>query len=189
MKVKSRYFTVAVALLVGLLAMSASAQRAGDIPLEIRELEVDTMRTPEYNVNGVQNRAGRREWLVIATQYETKPEWIDELTFTYYVLFNDEEARPPYKLFRGEVTYTNIKEDRHMSRMYMHPSILERYDEPEYVGLEVKYEGRIVGRVSEPQANERWWERFSPVEGFVLNRTQTPFAFINIETLEAIKQP
>jgi hypothetical protein len=32
-----------------------------------------------------------------------------------------------------------------------------------------------------------WWDRFSPVEGVLLNRGQTPFAAVDYDMYEAIK--
>lgn len=163
----------------------SQAQTARDVPVNIRGIEFDMVRTPEYNVSGVQNRAGHREWLKVFAQYETDEEWLDSLTFTYYILFRNKESRDnPYRLYRGQVEYLNIKDGRHMSEVFMHPSVPERYDEPEFVGLEVSYQGRLVARVSEPERDERWWERFSPIDGQVLMRKESPFGLVNIELYE-----
>jgi hypothetical protein len=36
-------------------------------------------------------------------------------------------------------------------------------------------------------AASRWWEQLPPVEGYVLNRMETPFAMIYFDDYEAIK--
>ena len=35
--------------------------------------------------------------------------------------------------------------------------------------------------------NQRWWEQMTPVDGYVLNRMETPFAMISFDDYEAIK--
>ena len=54
-------------------------------------------------------------------EFTAAPEWTDELTFKYYILFNG-------KLLTGEVTHTNIpagRDDR--SVMYISPRTLARF--------------------------------------------------------------
>lgn len=184
-----RIIVVWIAVSAVIIPAAVCAQGARDIKVDIRDMKVEEVRTPEYNLNGTRNSAGRREWLKTVVYYETDEEWIDELTFTYYILFRLKENREtPYKLFKGEVSYVNIKEGRHKSAVYMHPGIVERYGEAEGVAVVVSLGGRPIAGTSEPETRERWWERFPPVEGFVLSRDETPFAFIDIDQYEAIKK-
>jgi hypothetical protein len=46
------------------------------------------LRTPEYNTSVARSGGSRRprEWMVHETNYETRPEWIDSLDFSYTVL-------------------------------------------------------------------------------------------------------
>jgi hypothetical protein len=41
--------------------------------------------------------------------------------------------------------------------------------------------------VSDPPARERWWERFSPVQGVLLNPQQTPWSISAYERYEQMK--
>ncbi|HRZ13746.1 MAG TPA: hypothetical protein P5567_14985 [Kiritimatiellia bacterium] len=161
---------------------------AASRPVDIRAMKGGKAITPQYQLLKGQAMARTREWFQILTQYETDPEWMDELTFTYYVLVRDKVG--PQKgpvLFRGDVTYVTIQEGKHMSDMYLHPSTLARYGEVEAVAVLVTFRGQLVAMESQPASNQRWWEQLAPVEGFLLNRMQTPFAMIDFDNYEAIK--
>ncbi|MBU1910362.1 MAG: hypothetical protein KJ726_09970, partial [Verrucomicrobia bacterium] len=132
--------------------------------------------------------ARTRNWFQILTQYDTAPEWMEELTFTYYVLARDKQATQRTQvLFRGEVTYVTIQKGRHMSDMYLHPSTIARYGEVEAMAVLVTFKGQLVAMESQPASQQRWWEQLAPVDGFILNRMETPFAMIDFDVYEAIK--
>jgi len=47
---------------------------------------------------------------------------------------------------------------------------------------------RIAAAISGlPITSQRWWEQVPPVDGYVLNRLETPFAMIAFDNYEAIK--
>jgi hypothetical protein len=161
-------------------------------PLVIRRITGTKVETPEYQVKKSQFAARTRQWYQLIVDYEVAPEWLDEATFTYYVLTlskKPEPGRNPRTLFKGEVTYVNIGRGRRRSDIYLHPSTVDRYGDVERVAVEVRVGGAIVARDGLPQgtAQQRWWEAFAPQDGFVLNRMQTPFAMINFDDYEAIK--
>jgi len=157
-------------------------------PVKIRGIKGGKASTPEYQLLKGQTMARTRDWFQILTQYETDPEWIDELTFTYYVLTRSKQGpqRGPV-LFRGEATYVTIQKGKHMSDMYLHPSTLARYGDVEAMAVLITYKGQLVAIESQPPSQQRWWEQLAPVDGFILNRMETPFAMIDFDTYEAIK--
>jgi hypothetical protein len=162
------------------------------VPLVVRRITGTKVETPEYQIKKSQFAARTRQWYQIIVDYEVAPEWLDEATFTYYVLTQSKRPEPgrnPRTLFKGEVTYINIGRGRRRSDIYLHPSTVDRYGEVERVAVEVRVGGAIVARDGLPQgtAQQRWWESFAPQDGFVLNRMQTPFAMINFDDYEAIK--
>lgn len=157
-------------------------------PLRIRDISGGKVKTPEYSVKSGQAVARTKEWFQIITQYDTEPEWLDEVDFTYYVLVKSKDPKaPPQMLFKGDVTYLNVERGKHRSDMFLHPSTLARFGEVQAVGVEVKIQGRVVGRESKPASNDTWWDRLPPREGLVLNRLQTPFAMLSFDDFEAIK--
>lgn len=179
---------VCLMLAVAVLAPEGFAQQAGE-PINIRKLTGTKAKTPEYKIiNEPAFIRVTKDWFIITTQYDSSPDWIDEITFTYYVLIRGRSAdQPKQTLLTGEVTYVNVQKGRHWSDMYLHPSTLARYGEVQGVAVVVKAQGRVVAMTSEPNSTQRWWELLAPVQGLVLNRMQTPFAMIAFDSYEAIK--
>lgn len=188
-----RFLGIGLAV-VGLgLAGSASAQQAGgaasltsDI-IRIRKMTPSTERTPIYRTTSPGNTSTRaRDWWRVVVEFETRPDWIDELEFTYYAYVKDQSNKNAEVMFRGGVTYVNIPKGRHLSDMFLHPGTLERMGRVEQVAVVVKHKGAVVAIDSTAQT-PNWWERFSPLDGVLLNRAQTPFAFIDFDLFNAIK--
>ena len=94
---------------------------------------------------------------------------------SFYVLMEGRDTPDKFNLFSGNVAYVNIERGRHEGYMFVQPGVLERFGTLKSVAVVVKARGQVVGIVSEPPSSERWWERFSPKEGAVFNRYQTPF--------------
>ena len=85
------------------------------------------------------------------------------------------------------MTYVNIQKGKHKSDMYLHPSTIARYGDVQRVGVVISSQGRVLAMESLPANNQRWWEQLTPLDGYVLNRMQTPFAMIYFDDYEAIK--
>lgn len=172
-----------------LFLSDAAAQESKGRVVRIRRIRGKTERTPQYKVvGGPQGRS--RDWYEITVEYDTAPEWIDELEFRYYVLMKTQKGRTQHILFRGDVTYVNIEKNmatRHKSAVYIHPSTLARYGEVERIAVLIYHEGRLEDMESDPSTKQRWWEQLTPQRGYILNRMQTPFAMINFDDYEAIK--
>jgi hypothetical protein len=159
-------------------------------PIAIRKIEGLKLPTPKFDFRGAPSNTGKpKEWFKIYVEYDTEPEWIDELNFTFYVLIKGKtKDAPPYSLFKAETSYIHIPAgSKHTADMYVHPNILSRYGDVERVAVEVRQGGRVLERVGKPALTEAWWERLSPIEGVLLNRSQTPFAIINVDDYEIIK--
>lgn len=176
----------------GVEAQQSPAAQGQQTPLAVRRITGTKVETPEYQIKKSQFAARTRNWYQIIVDYEVAPEWLDEATFTYYVLTQarrPEPGRNPRTLFKGEVTYVNIGRGKRRSDIYLHPSTVDRFGDVERVAVEVRVGGAIIARDGLPQgtAQQRWWESFSPQDGYVLNRMQTPFAMINFDDYEAIK--
>ena len=135
-----------------LLAAPASGQApaaGGSRILEIKRISGGKVNTPEYQLKKSQFAARTREWFQIIVDYETDPEWVDEASFTYYVVVKAKagQGRPgqsPYTLFKGDVTYINVEKGRHKSDIFIHPSTLSRYGDVERVAVLINVGGRLV---------------------------------------------
>lgn len=161
------------------------------------------VKTPVYSTNARGSTKQGRMWARVTLIYDTAPEWIDELTFQYYVLSSiKKKGRTHYSLFKQIVKYTDIERGRnHMSTVFLSPRALKRYGSPEAVAVEISREGNVIERASEiahgskiPKRGE-WWKNPKVVDsdavterdGYLLDRAHSPFALINIDDYEVIK--
>lgn len=173
-------------LLATVTALDCFAQ-ASEL-VAIKKISGLKVRTPEYRLVAGQAQARGKDWFSVNTTYDTAPDWVDDITFSYFVLITGKSpGQPRNTLLSGDVTYVNVQKGRHLSDMYLHPSTLARYGEVERVAVIVRVQGRVVAMASEPSSPQRWWEQLTPVQGLVLNRMETPFAMINFDNYEAIK--
>lgn len=173
-------------------ALAQQPAPAPSVPLIIRKITPTKVSTPEYQLRKNQFVGRTRDWFQITVDYDTAPTWVDEATFTYYVLVLNKKPEPgvnPRTLFKGEVSYINIERGKHKSDIYLHPSTASRFGDIERVAVQVSVGGRLVAMEGVPSGTvqQRWWESFSPQSGYLLNRKETPFAMINFDDYEAIK--
>ncbi len=184
---------IALLAAFGFSTLTALAQQppppgAGADILRIRRLTPTiTEKTPIYTTRSPTQTSGRQpNWWRVVVDFETAPDWIDELEFTYYVYMKDQSNKGAEVMFRGSVTYVNVPKGRHQSDMFLHPGTLARLGSVEQVAVVVKHRGAVVGTDSTAKT-PNWWERFSPQDGVLLNRSQTPFAFLDYDSFNAIK--
>jgi len=196
MKTRCLRLPLAVAATVALVAatQSAPAQEAAprSTPLKISKTDAGKAPTPQYEVRKGNNTTRNRQWFQVVTTFETAPEWIDEATFTYYILVKSKKPEPGQassRMFKGDVTYVNMEKGKHRSDAFLQPSTLLRYGDVERVAVQVQVGGRLVAQDGIPTGSDkqRWWEQYTPVAGLVLNHMETPFAFVNFDDYEAVK--
>ncbi len=158
----------------------------------VRDIKKDLIKAPTYGAGTSEIGGGRpstlhTDWLRIEAQFESRPEWADDVTVKFHVLMGDGADR---RLFSGEMTHINVqKGQQHYSAMYMHPNTVRRFGNGRVVAVAVQlfYQGRLMDQRSEPTSNERWWEKFSPTAGYVLSPLQTPWAPLAPERYAPIK--
>lgn len=187
-------FGIVMLAMLGLGAGGAVAQMAGpaapgagsDI-LRIRKMSPTTEKTPLFKTSVQAQSSGRlTDWWRVVVEFETAPEWIDELEFTYYVYMKDQSNRGAEVMFRGDVTYVNIPKGKHLGDMFLHPSTVARMGRVEQVAVVVKHKGAVAAMESTAKM-PNWWDRFPPRDGVLLNRSQTPFSVIDFDAFNAIK--
>ncbi len=168
----------------------AQAGRTGKV--EIVKISPSFVATPEYEFQGDRKRTPARpgKWLEVEVEFSSAADFREELTFTYYILFNK-------KLLVGEVTHINIPSGKSLfSVMYVSPRSIERIMEGkavtansiENIGIEVTSQGRLEASKSfiERMRGE-WWKTFEQVRGVVVNKNETPFAPLYWDRYEAIR--
>ncbi len=191
---RARVFCLSIAIIAVLILSPfnvASAQEAAPAgnQVKIRKIVPNSkVATPEYKLLTGQVMSQTRNWFQVIVDYETAPEWMDDLTFTYYIMCENKTGATKFTLFRGDVTYVNIAKGKHKSDMYLHPSTIARFGVVQGVGVVISSQGRVLAMESLPASlSARWWETRTPQDGYVLNRMQTPFAMIYFDDYEAIK--
>lgn len=173
-------------------------------PVRIRKLSGlgrrGLVRTPEYSTSVSRGAKPPGEWMQIEVEYDTNPEWIDELTVQYHVLtLKVEDRQKKYSLFRNTVRFVDIEKGRrHLSSMFLRPSTVKRYGDIVGIAVEFLQGGKVIAEASEQEGNqlpEKWWnnpvvtksETVTTRDGYLLDRSQSPFALINMDDYEAGK--
>ena len=79
--------------------------------------------TPKYQAGVSGGIRPVQKWAQIQVEYDTSPDWIDELVFQYYVMTRKTEAgRQTFSLFKTTVRYMDIKRGRdHVSTVFLRP--------------------------------------------------------------------
>ena len=202
------------ALLVACLGNSASAQlrRPGQGEpvrkrpvLRIRRIDGmgsgDRQFTPRYETSARGGREPAKEWGVVTLEYSTEPEWIDNVTITFYALSMMREGKQNiYSMYRKEVNYVDVEEDNdHRAAAYLRPAALERYGRLVAIAAEVSVDGEPVAEIGDKRLGdalpEKWWkdprvvksELVTMREGYLLSKKESPFALIAVDDYEWIR--
>jgi hypothetical protein len=181
------------------LPLSAQQPRQPQVPIEqlirLGSVEAEGVSTPQFDVSvrGMSTqRDGRMEWLMVRAEYKTAKDWTDEVTVTFYVVLEGDAEDLPAgsntkNMFTGTVTYMNVRQGDHESTMFLDPNTFERYGDVIAVAAVVNLDGRPAGELTDPSTTVKWWERQSPLPIPLLNRSESPWALIEIEKHDTIK--
>ena len=176
----------AVAQMAAPAAAPVAASAGADI-IKIRKMTPVKEKTPVFRTAvASQTSAKQPDWWRVVVEFETAPDWIDELEFTYYAYIEDQSNRGAPVMYRGTVTYVNVAKGRHLSDMFLHPNTIARMGLVKQIAVVVKAKGAVVATESTAQ-RPNWWDGFPPVDGVLMNRAQTPFAAVDFDMFEAIK--
>lgn len=160
-------------------------------------------QTPEYKSNVARSAKPPSDWAQVVAVFDTAPDWIDELVFQFHVMtLKVEEGKKSYSLFRATVKCVDVEKGReHLCGVYLRPSTLKRYGAVVASAVEISVGGRVLVDKTEidPEQRtsfpEKWWTKPEVTEsksvtvrdGYLLERSQTPFAFINVDDFEVSK--
>lgn len=192
-----------VLFLTGLCAVYA---QQANTDFKITKITPDLLTTPEYNFTfGPKNKkvAKNKDWLEVEVSFDwtprdPKPEFLDELTLNYYILLNNKDRENPKgTLLTGSVTHVAIPQGKGMnSVMYISPRTLERFFQGKIpttangalidAGVTISKQGQLVAEASW-KGRGQWWSSLQQVTGYVLNKSETPFAPLAWDYYEAIK--
>src|SRR5437763_9748899 len=110
------------AIIVSAIVATAMAQPRGAVDFQLLKINTNFISSPQFTYTGAEQfEADQRErWVEVEVTFACAPEFTDELTLKYFILFNG-------KLLTGEVTHVNIPASRETrSVMYITPKTLQR---------------------------------------------------------------
>ncbi len=178
------------ALFLASAFLAFSPARAQQVKVDVGKPEVDTQLTPDFNAGNVKDKRFKpRKWLEIEVPFKAvttdKSGFVDELTFKYHIYVKG--VKQPIMLV-GDIIHVNIMGgESSYSVAYVAPTTLARVAgiKPDLVSkrslegiaIAVYYRGQLVGGEAD-RASSRWWEKMAQTPGYVLNKSQTPYAHL-----------
>ena len=177
-----------------LLACAAPCLAAPGADFIIKKVEVQNPTSPDYTAaNSV--RWTPQKWVKMEVTFDANPEFTEELTFTYYALTAEN------RLLVGRVNHVSILKGRDLhSVMYISPkSIVKILQRKTGTTGELPLQ-QVTVTVSKPgvaavlamgnlkgAGQVEWWATLKQEEGFLMNKTETPFAPLYWDYYEAVK--
>src|SRR5205085_11762953 len=110
------------AMLVSAFVATAIAQPRSAVDFQLLKINTNFISSPQFTYTGAEQYTAdqRDRWLEVEVTFSATPEFTDELTLKYFILFSG-------KLLTGEVTHVNIAAAReNRSVMYVTPKTLQR---------------------------------------------------------------
>ncbi len=209
-------FLIMLGLFVTLTNQTVLAQQLQP-QITVKKIEAELVRAPLYTINhhgqtilqrgiqAVDNGSADRKWLIIETELESKPEWADEVQIKFYVGIDyapSVKVVPPgsYDVLTASVTVVNVQKSAGNSRKTLVPVFLDANTVKKYGGtsiqqfvpeivVQVVYKGVLQDTKwwKSQQRYGRFWEQKQPVNGVLLNLTQSPWAPAFNEYYEQVK--
>jgi len=172
----------------------------------IAKIDPQIVTTPLVSYSMGDQKASRsKNWMEIEVSFSWQPlqptdKFADDIDFNYYVLLaNRSAAFPQGTLLSGLVTHTSIpaKQNDLKSVMYLSPRTLERFFDGKIpssvsaaivdIGVTISRQGQIVAEKS-LKGTGAWWPQFQQTPGYLLNKSETPFASLYWDYYEAVKK-
>ena len=146
-----------------MLPYAAAAQTRGASDFQITKITKNLISAPQFIYTGAQQyQTNQRDrWLEVEVEFSAAPEFTDELTFKYYILFNG-------KLLTGEVSHINIPVGTsNRSVMYVSPRTLARFGENrpvtatsfQNIAVQIEQQGVVKAELSLVRAPAHGWRR------------------------------
>lgn len=171
---------------------AAGAQSAARESVAIKALEITKTKSPDFSYSGAVNESNfvSVDWSKILVRFDTDADWTDQLEMRFYIVVKNTKTSA-YTMFTGTYVYSDIPKGRgHQAAVYLRPRTLDRYGNVvEQAALEIYSKGEVVAMRSSPESTKPWWRTSNvrSVEGYVLDRSQTPFANIAWDNYEIPK--
>ena len=168
------------------------------------------VKSPSYGVQdepGISKSGKAPEWRRINVEYQTMPEWIDELKIDFIIVTlkverEDGKNVQKYSVYKKSVTYIDVEQGRsHFASAFLHPNAEKRYGTAVATAVILSVDGVKIEEYGEVASavrsifGENWWNNprimesdvLVPRSGYLLNKKESPFVFMNIDSYEVIK--
>jgi hypothetical protein len=181
------------AIILSAIVGTAMAQPRGAVDFQLLKINTNFISSPQFTYSGAEQfPADQRErWLEVEVTFACAPEFTDELTLKYFILFNG-------KLLTGEVTHVNIPASReNRSVMYVTPKTLQRLmpgrtvtnNALQNAAVQLVQQGALKDEISAQRVAPQWHATLPQVAGLVLNKNETPFMSLYWDRYCQIKTP
>ncbi|MEI8235265.1 MAG: Amuc_1102 family pilus-like protein [Verrucomicrobiota bacterium] len=185
-------------LAVTLLVYVAPCLAAPGGDFVIKKVDVDYPPSPDFgNQPGI--RWTPQKWGRMDVTFDAVPDFTEELTFNYYVLYDDHAS--PSRLFVGRVNHVNIAKGAGLhSVMYISPKTIQRLTQRKPVNFTSLPLTQVTVTITKPGVaaplavgnfkaggHGEWWTTMKQEEGFLVNKSETPFAPVCWDYYEAVK--
>ncbi len=183
-----KFTFLALTLLAAAFIPSASAQGS---EYDIKKVDVAFVSTPEYRVDPPARQVRAQKWMQVEVTFEAKPDFTEELVFNYYIYFTK-------RLFVGQVHHVTIQKGRDLhSVAYISPKAIADIlrgkqltpSDVENVSVTITKPGiaaPLASKSWKPSQGE-WWATMKQENGYVVDKSQTPFAPLSWDYYEALK--
>lgn len=159
----------------------AQAQPArAKLDFQIKRIEVRTYNPRsgggESGRGGTE--AGRLPWRLFECEFDSQPEWADDVEVKWYVLLPGKQQ----VMAAGSDIYKYVKKGRrHVAAMLMHPLVMERWGGGTGqagidVGVEILVQGRLWSFDDTKHTKQQWWQRFTPTTDLLMRIDESPFS-------------
>ncbi len=180
---------------------------------KINEIKPSIVLTPNVSFSlGSQKPARSKGWLEVEVSFNWNPrltteKFADDLVVNFYVLLaNRNQTAPNGTLLVGQETLTSIPSPQIASNdgksdlktvMYASPRTLERFFDGKIpsssaaaiidIGVTISRQGQLLAEKS-LKGSGAWWPQYQQTPGYLLNKSETPFAALNWDYYEAVKK-
>ncbi len=166
---------------------------AGTAPGEVQATLITPVRNLEQKSPSVVAGTRHKIWGVVDLTFDTRPEWVDDVNVTFYVMLQNPKAdekkgERPMSLFTLTLSYSDIARGKdHKVGAVLQPAALLRYGKPIGVAAKISVGGTEVDSKADGEgllkSAEKWWENPKIVnspkvqrrDGYLIDRMKSPF--------------
>jgi hypothetical protein len=171
--------------------LPGQTQVRGPGEFQITKITKNLISSPQFSYGGAEQHppTETERWLEVEVEFAAAPEFTNELTVKYFILFNG-------TLLTGEATHVNIPAGRaRRSVVYVTPRTLVRFGAKrpitlksiQNVAVQIVQQGAVKDELSLARAQPQWYSTLPQIAGLVLNKNETPFAPLYWDRYEQLK--